>query len=89
MNWRTAEEKPEADYWCLLHVIDARNAFHWNAPIVGAWTGTDWDIRQYLPDMEGGSFRCAPAGNNLVVVEWCVINGTKTREQIREMTEQE
>jgi hypothetical protein len=33
-----------------------------------------WVIRQYAPNMQGGCFHYAPAGDNLDVLAWCELS---------------
>lgn len=76
MKWNF-EGFPEPWVWCLLDVRELKNTFGWTGPVTGAWDGAKWIIRQYAPDMRGGSFINAPAGENLEVLAWCVISAPR------------
>lgn len=64
---------PNRNTHCLLFVKDLKNVFGWSGPIIGAWNGEEWLIRQYLPEMNGGSFLYVPA-KDLEVLNWIELN---------------
>ena len=74
--WQT-QGQPETNVWCLLHVREMKNVFGWAGPAVGCWTRQGWMIRQYAPDMEGGSFIKSPAEGRLEVIAWALIESPK------------